>query len=217
MGLIQWLFSCRRPRSKSLAGVRRRRPYIPSFERLEDRTVLDDTSASAKGIDARGLTLFGGGALDGSGVSLGQVEPTRPGKPGFDAPARVNGDVKPTKVYYRYGPTAANSPFIHLHTEQVAGVMIADGAADKGVAPKASLYASAYGAATSYADRILAFQKVADASAAAGSRVRAINASFGVKPLGRDGLDGKSDLTMAVDWGARVDNTLYVIAGPQRN
>ncbi|MBI1913170.1 MAG: carboxypeptidase regulatory-like domain-containing protein [Planctomycetes bacterium] len=215
MGLIQWLFSRRRPRSKSLAGVQRRHPFIPSLERLEDRTVLDDTSASLKGISARGLTLFGGGALDGSGVSIGEVDVDRPGKPGYDKdPDWIHRDVKPTKVYFQVRDARVNEA-IGAHAEGVAGVMIADGPTNKGIAPKAKLYADAIGAPKSYEDFILDFQKVTAESAAAGSPVRAINVSIAAGLVGGAVLDGNSFLTKGVDWGARVNNTLYIVAGPE--
>jgi hypothetical protein len=155
MGLIRWIVSPWRGRSKNRAAVPKRRPYRPVLEQLEKRIVLDDHSVGPQGIDARGLTLFGGGALDGSGVSIGEVDLERPGKPGFDKAELVNADVKPTQVYFQNGPAKANdAQQIHVHAERVAGVMIADGGTNKGVAPKANLYASEWSAPRKLVQRI---------------------------------------------------------------
>src|SRR5262245_22233533 len=70
--------------------------FVPRLESLEQRIVLDDSSAGAGGILARNLTLADGVTiLTGNGIAIGQVEPERPGKPGYDSPANYNPDVRP--------------------------------------------------------------------------------------------------------------------------
>src|SRR5262245_48010477 len=70
------------------------RKFLPQFEPLETRLVLDETSAGYSGIAARLLTTVNGALLTGSGISIGQVETGRPGKPGVDQiPPRGHSDV----------------------------------------------------------------------------------------------------------------------------
>ena len=98
------------------------------------------------------------------------------------------------------------------HAEMVAGVMISRDATRTGVAPQAHLYASAYNEPTDPAqpDAALSAQHVALQD---GNDVRAINFSFGEQLVGGNVLDGNSLLTKFVDWPARQDDVLYVIAG----
>ena len=100
--------------------------------------------------------------LTGTGIGLGQVEPGRPGLPGFDPPDRVHTSVVPTAVFRRDGmPNLAD---VDGHAEQVAGIMISTDATLRGVAPAASLYASAYvttGIDPGYQHALLSLQNVA--------------------------------------------------------
>lgn len=80
----------------------------------------DDASTGINGIHSQGL------GLTGRGIAIGQVEPERPGLPGFDDAAHSNPTVIPAGVFVRNGPAIANSNTSN-HAEQVAGVMIAGG------------------------------------------------------------------------------------------
>ncbi len=197
--------------------------YKPQIEGLEDRVLVDATSTGAtSGIHSRDLYQADGTTLlTGSGIGIGQVEDGRPGK--WDGPPMDDGDnshpdVKPTEVFKRNGAAIANQNTQHQngHGEKVAGVMIANGPADKGVAPEAKLYASAYetqGTNPGYQHALLSMQHIATRN---GGDVRAINLSFG-KPRPSPGalLDGSSNLTLGLDWSARVHDTLYVVGGNQ--
>jgi hypothetical protein len=46
--------------------------FRPALEILEERVVLDDTSASLLGVNARFLTTPTGTVLDGTGVRIGR-------------------------------------------------------------------------------------------------------------------------------------------------
>lgn len=163
----------------------------------------DNLSTGANGIRSQGL------GLDGSGAKIGQVEPNRPGRPGFDNAANSNPQVTPAGVFVRDQAAVANANTDN-HAENVAGVMIAKGVgAPTSVAPGASLYSSADNGVGPNFDpfSILAAQKVAQQG------VRAINMSFGNPLAGTNTLNGESLLTQFVDWSARVHNVLYVVAG----
>src|SRR5205823_5700969 len=104
------------------------------------------------------------------------------------------------------------------HAEAVAGVMISSGASqgmaptDKGVAPDAQLHAAAIQGGTAGVQRraALGLQKLATVD-----DITAINVSWGASLEEGRKPDGDNLLTAFVDWSARVDNTLYVIAGNQ--
>jgi hypothetical protein len=169
-----------------------------------DPTRADDTSAGINGIHSQGL------GLTGKGIAIGQVEPGRPGLPGFDNAANSNATVTPAGVFIRDGAAVANMN-TRKHAEQVAGVMIARGAgAPTSVAPGASLYSSAFvtaGTDPGYQHAMLAMQQVALQGA------RAINDSWGKPLVAGATLNGNSLLTQGTDWLARNNNTLIVVAG----
>jgi Subtilase family len=165
----------------------------------------DNASTGAGGIRSQGL------GLDGTGVSIGQVEPSRPGvpPPGLDNAANSNPTVTPAGVFVRNGAAVANMNTAN-HAESVAGVMIATGVgAPTSVAPGASLFASADAGVGPNFDpaSALAAQQVALQGA------RAINMSFGNPLFGGNTLNGNSLLTQMVDWSGRTHNSLYVVAG----
>lgn len=63
----------------------------------------DALSTGRFGINSRILNLTG------DGIAIGQVEPTRPGKPGFDTDAGLlNSDVEPMAVFLLDGPATIN-------------------------------------------------------------------------------------------------------------
>ncbi len=163
--------------------------------------------------------------LTGAGISIGQVEVTRPGKRiadgGPDSPANANAAIVPAAVFLRNGSAAANM-HIDSHAEQVAGLIIStdmtdgtgifmNGITPVGVATDAALYSSAYNVPTvpGQPEAAISAQHVAMQDS---GDVRAINFSFG-EQLDGDILDGNSLLTSFVDWSARVHDVLYVVAG----
>lgn len=153
-------------------------------------SVADEDSIGPNGIRSSLLTLTG------AGVSIGQVEATRPGVAGFDD-FYYHDDIVPEAVFRQDGPRVKNDA--GLHGLQVAGIMIAgDSAGIPGVADEAELYSSAYIAAGAGGEDILkTIQHVASRN---GGDVRAINHSYGETFAdGQDPLDGSSYLTMGVD------------------
>ncbi|MEM8777483.1 MAG: S8 family serine peptidase [Cyanobacteria bacterium P01_G01_bin.49] len=167
-------------------------------------------STGLNGINSRGL------GLTGTGIGIGQVEVERPGKPGFDNPAKSHPNVKPTEVFLQNGKAIKNQNIEGFdpkgHATRVASVMISDHKnTHRGVAPGASLYSSAFvPLGNGQAEVALSAQHVAQQR---GGDVRAINFSFGGRLPGTDTLNGNSLLTQFVDWSARQHDTLYVIAG----
>jgi hypothetical protein len=188
---------------------------------LEERLVLDDSSAGVNGVNARGLTTAGGAALNGTMIGIGQVEIVRPGKPGFDNAANSNPVVVPIEVYRRDGPAVANQDTqdaVGGHATAVAGVMIANGATNKGVAAAARLFASATAPMAGeteeqfHRDSVITMQQVATRNAndidPCGD-VRAINLSYQYDSAGYP-LDAGSTVTLGLDWSARIHDVLYV-------
>jgi len=132
-------------------GVRGFRFVLPCLELLEERVVLDDRSAGIRGINSRFLTTVAGMSLTGNSfidvaggdnVTIGQIEKGRPNDPKIDTISHP--DVRPWEVFFRDAPAAPDSN-IESHALSVAGVMIAEGISDTGVARNAVLYASATG------------------------------------------------------------------------
>jgi subtilisin family serine protease len=183
-------------------------------------SVANVCSASSDSIGPNGINSADL-AQTGDGIGIGQIEIERPGLPGFDMPANANPNVIPTGVFLRNGVAVADMN-IHVHAEQVAGVMISsdtmdsdpipDGDFPLGVAPDAKLYSSATNVPTGpgQTEAALSAQHVATRN---GGDVRAINFSFGEPLVGGEMLNGGSLLTQFVDWSASAHDTLYVIAG----
>lgn len=184
----------------------------PQLEVLEDRLALDSKSASIFGVDARNLTPGSGAyVLSGAGVQIGQVELGRPGMPAFDSPAQSHPDVAPVSVFLRGDPAAANTDVLTAggHAEAVAGVMVSTTAIHRGVAPGASLHASAYrtGGGFGYTDAMLSMQQVASQTG-----MRAINMSWYKETEPMAQLDGTSLVSKGLDWSAQAHNVLYVLS-----
>src|SRR4051812_20357812 len=96
-------------RGRSRAEARRQpASVVPRLEVLEDRIVLDDTSAGLRGINARSIQTPDRVVLTGEGAVIGQLESGRPGRPGFDNVANENTDVRPTAVYRGVNNAVAN-------------------------------------------------------------------------------------------------------------
>lgn len=184
-----------------------------------DIAVASLETVGPNGINSAGLTQFDGTTvLTGMGIDLDQVEPTRPGEVGTDDPSNVNTDVVPADITLTFGaPIIPNASIGNGHATRVAGVIIStdgtdsdsDGDAPLGVSPNADLYSSAY---LSGVDNILLTNQYV---ATVTQDVRAINHSWGTALQGGETLNGNSQLTLGLDWSARVHDVLHVKAGNQ--
>ena len=109
---------------------------------LQQSTYGSTDSIGPNGINSASL------GLTGDGVSIGQVEAFRPGKPGFDTAAMCcEATIEPTDVFVRDMDAAVNQS-IDDHAIWVAGVMISTDNVATGVATDASLFSSAHAALT---------------------------------------------------------------------
>ena len=200
---------------------------------------IEDSSIAEEGIDAIRLhraPFF----LSGRKIAIGQVEVGRPAMFGVDKPKEKERRIRPEEAFFKINPTAVfyrdRSPSktefapdpssvdppdrsqVDPHATQVASLLISHDKALQGVAPQARLYAAAAGAMARGAqpEDCLAAQTVALQN---GGDVRAVNLSFGESlrqdPRTNAQLDGNALLTQCIDWSARVNNTLYVVAGNQ--
>jgi len=174
------------------------------------------TSIGDAGIEARKLHAPPYNLI-GRKIAIGQVEIGRPGVFGFDKAVSWNPATALERVFYRDGSAKADTD-VDPHAAMVAGVMVSKDKTLPGVAPGARLYSSAVGSPLKggQPEECLSAQYVAQQN---GGDVRAINFSFG-EPLQRDPrpeatLDGNALLTQCIDWLARVQNVLFVIAGNQ--
>ncbi len=190
----------------------------------------------ANGINSTGLTV-NGQPLNGSGVSIGQVESYRAGKKNDPDTTEYNDHVTPFKVFDNVGlvPDSLGPPGGDngIHAETVASVMIStdptdpDGAGPRtpptGVAPGARLLSIAAGVGKSFmpdqaqqyfAESSQAIVTYAKTNFTDAQQIRAINMSIGVTLSGNNpAYDGNSTLTEYVDWSAQNDDILYVVAG----
>lgn len=103
----------------------------------------DEDSIGTLGINSKGT------GLDGSGVLIGQAEPTRSGKAGYDDADHSADNVFPAGVYFQLaaGMDAMNS-HIDDHATSVAGIMIGKAepnALFEGVSPNAELHSIGFG------------------------------------------------------------------------
>ncbi|MCI0640573.1 MAG: carboxypeptidase regulatory-like domain-containing protein [Gemmataceae bacterium] len=188
--------------------------FLPQVESLELRIVLDERTAGLFGINARLLTTPSGVALTGSDTAIGQVEIGRPNNPLLDAINHRH--VRPQGVYYKDGPSFAGRN-IRPHALQVAGVMIANGPTNTGIARDARLFSSASGVElfTVQRDALLAAQHVKSIGLAA-TRIpgMAINHSYTIGNLiGNVNADGDSLITLGLDWLASQRMVLNVFVG----
>ncbi|WP_199330387.1 S8 family serine peptidase [Microcoleus sp. FACHB-68] len=176
-----------------------------------------ETSVGEAGIDATRLQNPPYNLL-GRKIAIGQVEIGRPAQFGIDKKMSQNTGIAVTRVFQGNNRPKSDTN-VDPHAQSVAGVMIGNAKALRGVAPAARLYSSS-AISTRTKNRqfleCLATQHVAQQNS---GDVRAINFSFG-EPLTLDPrpdavLDGNAPLTQCIDWSARVHDVLYVIAGNQ--
>jgi Subtilase family len=170
----------------------------------------------AIGIDARRLQQPPYN-LTGKKIAIGQVELGRPSTFALDKAASTFTALEIEQVFFQTDAPISNAN-VDKHATMVANVMVSKDKARPGVAPNARLYSTAVGTArqTSQPKECAASQFIAQQN---GGDLRAINFSFG-DPLGRpprsrEVLDGNALLTQCLDWSARVNNVLHVIAGNQ--
>jgi subtilisin family serine protease len=175
-----------------------------------------ETSLGTTGIDALILHQEPYNLI-GRKIAIGQVEIGRPGKYGFDKAVKWNPPFK-IKGLFKINQVATPNENVDNHANMVAMVMVSQDKRLPGVAPGATLFSSAVGTLKKGGQPQECLASVHLASRNGGD-VRAINFSFG-ESLQKDErknaiLDGNALLTQCIDWSARVDNVLYVIAGNQ--
>ncbi len=200
---------------------------------------IEEGSVGPNGIDALRLqrSPFN---LTGRKIVIGQVEVGRPPMFGVDKAQDKLKRIQPedsffhfklNQVFYRDrlaissnltmdppidGETLQSQ--VDPHATQVASIILGQHKLLQGIAPNARVYSAAAGGIMRGAQRedCLAAQTVALQNS---NDVRAINLSFGESlledPRPNALLDGNSLLTQCVDWSARVQDVLYVIAGNQ--
>lgn len=196
---------------------------------------------SSNGINSAGLTV-NGQPLNGTGTTIGQIEPGRPGKHNDPDSNKYNNFVNPFKVFDYLGGSpnyASSDDFLgpgndaEIHAEWIASIMISTDTtaftensvqhfAPTGVSPSAKLLSMAAETLGStsvdqqhYAVSSQAIVTYAKTHHADGlQNISAINMSFGNELPGPNPLyDGNSLITEYVDWSAKNDNILYVVAG----
>lgn len=179
----------------------------------------DSVSAGPDGINAFGLNLIG---LDGTGVTVGQVEELRPGDPARDLDANHNDFVTPSRIYFedQLGEPPIDANIGDGHATRVAGVMIStdntdpdmDGITPLGFSRGISLESGVYDTlgVAGYPDVLLTAQNLVR-----GNDVGILNHSW-AKPIAAGSLrDGNSLLTHGLDWLAHSEDVLNVISGNQ--
>lgn len=123
-----------------------------------------------------------------------------------------------TLANYNSGAYTNADNSIDRHALQVAGVMISNGAADKGVSTGARLYSGAFGLAGSTDDDTIItgqdiIRQVFDPQDNRYSDIRSVNHSWGSGP---GPTDGSSQITRSIDYLASKYDVLQVIAGDER-
>jgi hypothetical protein len=176
-----------------------------------------DAWSSVETIGPNGINSAALG-LTGDEIIIGQVEPFRSGKPGYDTDANCcNIHVTPVDVFV-HGQQANVNQRYNDHALAVAGVMISTATTatgghspPTGVAIEADLYSSAF------TDSLQSNAAIAAQHLATDLDARAINMSFGLPLQSEEQLNGNSLLTSFVDWSARTQDTLYIVAGSQQS
>jgi hypothetical protein len=158
--------------------------------------------------------------LNGAGIFIGQIEPDRPGDPDVDNNAAlINTTINPSGVFYRqpgppmtFNATPNLATEISAHAEQVAGLMISNDPVLMGVSPNALLYSAGDNGTPPDVDpeSAVTTQHVISQPF---TLMRAVNMSFGNPLVGANILNGDQLLTQFVDWSARINDILYVVAG----
>lgn len=179
----------------------------------------DSTSRGVNGINVPA-------GLNGSGITIGQVEGGRPAQPGFDTLA-ANANVTPGQVWNGFALPVANNlwelgetvapipPFNQNHAQNVASVMISTAGTHQGIAPGARLVASASSPPNSGTFNFLSAKSaIADQQLHLREPVAAVNMSFGIGQL--PAADGSILLSQYVDWASDKFDSLYVVAADEQ-
>lgn len=179
--------------------------YRPRFDELEKRIVLDDSSASYFGVNARLLTTPSGQVLTGYLVRIGQVEQTRAVDPTIDTIS--HSDVHPIGSFLidqqASGLTHLVDAIDRNHATGVASIMIASGTTNRGIAPRALLRTTSFSTPELVeTNSILAAQYLSVGA-------RAINYSFNPGPASGSGV---SLLSLGLDWLSQTRGLLNVIS-----
>jgi Subtilase family len=184
--------------------------FVWLFPTLTTNALGSADSIGPNGINSAGLLGADGQPLTGAGVSIGQVETARPGKPSFDSAANSNAATVPNLLFLQADP-ATPDVRIDAHAEQVAGTIISTHSTATGVAKGASLNSSADSQPFKTGEDwdSLSLQRIAVTG------VRATNMSFGHAVDSSASLDGNGLLTEFVDWSASRHDILYVAAGDE--
>jgi subtilisin family serine protease len=187
-------------------------------------TCIEQVSGDSESIGPNGINSAGLG-YTGAGISIGQVEPERPGTPEIDDANNSNFFTVPKEVFLLNGnpaptPNAQDEIYFinppdppHPHATYIAGVMISSDTFAPGVARNADLYASTvtFRSENPVIDTDeLATQFIALHDS---GNVRAINISY-LRPFDPGGVpNGNSKFTQFIDWSAGMHDVLYVVAG----
>ncbi len=182
--------------------------------------IADSYTAGTNGINSTSLNLLG---LDGSGVTVGQVEDVRAADPVLDADPLLHSDfVDPAQVRIQddLGNPQPNMNIGDGHATAVAGVIIStdmrdpdgDGIVPSGVAQGVALNSSAYvtTGVAGYDEVIVTAQGLVR-----GNNVAVLNHSW-AKPLAAGfTTDGNTILTQGLDWLSHREDVLNIVSGNQ--
>lgn len=155
----------------------------------------------------------------GTGILIGQIEPARSGKWGYDDPNWSNFATTPAGVY---GPSGSGMDAQHTlfflgtngmpeldgHATRVANLMIGNDDTYRGVAPAAQLHSLSPDVSEGDFTFVVGINRLATMQS---GQVRTINMSFAVGLGEFESPDGNSHLTKFIDWSARRHDVLYVV------
>ncbi|NJR71364.1 MAG: S8 family serine peptidase [Synechococcales cyanobacterium CRU_2_2] len=178
----------------------------------------ETSSLGPDGIDAQVLQAAPY-HLTGRKIAIGQIEPGRPGRFGFDKNVAAEWQGVPLAGLFFRDQSATENTHVDAHAHGVASLMVGRAKQLGGIAPEARLFSSALGSrrtGAQQAEQCLALSHVAQQN---GGDLRAINLSFGeslqLDQRANPVLDGNALLTQCLDWSARVHDVLYAVAGNQ--
>lgn len=167
------------------------------------------------GINSIGLTLADGVTpLDGTGIGIGMVEPSRAAMMGVDAANTLNSTVNPTAVFRQDGAATVgdlSNAGQADHAMQVAGVLISTDPVAQGVAPGGSLYSSTHDTGLGTLGNLDDLTMRTIQHVATQPSVKVVNHSY--RKSYTTAPDGNDLLSAGLDWSALTHNVLHVVAG----
>lgn len=182
--------------------------------------VLCGSAFAADPLGPDGINALLVPGLTGNGVSIGMMEPGRPGVAAVsDHETTVNVLVQPDAVF-DLDMAAVPMPMAmppnppdadNIHAVGVAGIMISQDAFLPGVAPDSHLTATRVGGTLIGTQYGSALQKLSMQNS---SSMAAINHSYGF--ISSNAPDGNSQFTLGMDWNAARWNTLNIVSGNYR-